>query len=215
MLTWPSWSPARRALRRHLWWQAYCGDVWVQNRPFSVHGGQGSDIPGVKAFNRTSKQPLRVRVGREHSFASLSGVLCVQVALGKIPIEWLLRGNSIIFRRKARLSSTKDAAVAHQLFEHIDTEIGHALLHQPTVHKLLIAYTRSWSFYNASEHRIPQGRHVIAATCAPLQERERLSEKVETLARQHTHTHTHIHTLDHGYQREPIWSGRRGRDGRH
>jgi hypothetical protein len=76
-----------------------------------------------------------------------------------------------IFRRKAQLSLTKDAAVARQLFEHIDTEIGHALL-QPTVDELLIAYTRSWSFYNASEYRIPQGRHVIAATYAATRKRK-------------------------------------------
>jgi hypothetical protein len=110
-------------------------------------------------------------VGREHSFASLPGVLCVQVALGKIRLSGFCGETLFIFRRKAQLSLTKDAAVARQLFEHIDTEIGHALL-QPTVDELLIAYTRSWSFYNASEYRIPQGRHVIAATYAATRKRK-------------------------------------------
>jgi hypothetical protein len=56
MLTWPFWSPAaaRHALRRQSWLQAYCVDVWQRNGAFSVHGRQVSDIPGVKAFNRTA-----------------------------------------------------------------------------------------------------------------------------------------------------------------
>jgi hypothetical protein len=120
-------------------------------------------------------------------------------------------GNSIYFSSQNRDLTRPKTLPRSQLFEHITTALKHAPLYQPTAHKLSITYTRSWSLYNASEHRIPQGRHVIATTCAAARKSKRLSGRLETIARQHTH----IHTSDHGYQREPIRPGRRGRNGRH
>jgi hypothetical protein len=160
-----------------------------------------------------NKQPLQFAFAWDGNVPSLLCLVsCASVfALGKNPIEWLLRGNSIYFSSQNRDLTRPKTLPRSQLFEHITTVLKHAPLYQPTAHKLSITYTRSWSLYNASEHRIPQGRHVIAATCAAARKSKRLSGRLETIARQHTH----IHTSDHGYQREPIRPGRRGRNGRH
>ena len=92
--SWPFWSPARHASRRHWWWQAYCGDVWQRSRPFQYMDGE-TVIYLASRHLPVQPQPL-LRVGRE-ALLRLCPVRGVDVALGRILIEWLLRGNFIYF----------------------------------------------------------------------------------------------------------------------